>query len=63
MALGQKRFRAFLVPGVGVAVDEHDGGCFNVQLFELFAQRRQSGFIKRRYHFTVGTYTLLDLKA
>src|SRR5262249_13029515 len=62
MTLDQTRLRAHLVRGIGVAVDEHNRGCFDAELFETFVQRCQAGFIKRLRHFTVSADAFPELK-
>jgi len=50
------------VRGIGIAIDEHNGGCFDPELFEPVAQVRQSGFIKRLQYFPVSADAFLYLK-
>ena len=63
MALAQKLLRPRLVGAVGVAVEEHDRGGFDAELFELVAQRGEARLVERRDHLAVGAHALLDLEA
>ena len=63
MVLFQDRLGAPLVIGIGIAVEKQDGGGFDAERSELFAERRDFVFIQRRIDLAVGQHALVDLEA
>ena len=63
MVLFQNRFRPPLVIGIGVAIEEQDGGGFDTEPFELLAQCRDLAVVERPVDLAVGQHALVHFEA
>ena len=52
-----------LVIGVGIAVEEEDGGRFDAKPLKLLAERRDFGVVERRIDLAVGQHAFLHFEA